>query len=277
MSKEGGKIQLSGTGKFLKRSAEKPHLLGMSNTTNKLLSILIPSRERFDKLLACVGMFVEQLSPEERAFTELIIKLDSDDHASIARIPELPFREIEIHVYIADKLQGYRDLYIFYNQCARLSKGRYLMMWNDDATFKTRGWFGRMLTEIQATPGAASYWFGGTPTLVYVPGEQPREEDWPCFIAHHRLFYEIMGFYAHVGGVDSFLYYVLGPLGLLRKIEDIHVDHAAWFQIPEGERDSTARNNAGEGQMLPTDFNVVRQCQERIRRFAERQNAQQQQ
>ena len=245
----------------------------MEGGTNKLLSILIPSRTRFDKLRECIDTFLSQLSPEQRAFTEFIIKLDSDDTESIRRIPELPFAEIEIHVYVADKLQGYRDLYIFYNQCARLAKGRYLMMWNDDAKFRTINWFSIMLEEIRMSTGAASYWFAGTPTVVYTPGEAPREEDWPCFIAHHRVFYDIIGFYSHVGGVDSFLYYVLGPLGLLKKIQTIEVDHTAWFQIPENERDDTARNNAEDGQMLPTDFNVVRQAQERIKSFAQRQAA----
>jgi len=237
----------------------------------KLLSILIPSRGRFDKLRECVERFLSQLSQEQQQIVEIIVKLDSDDHESIRRIPEIQTGATELHVYVADRLSGYRDLYVFYNQCARLAKGRFLMMWNDDARFKTDNWFSILLEEIRTSPGALSYWFAGTPTLIREEGKPDREEDWPCFIAHNRLFYEIMGFYSHLGGCDSFLYYVLGPLGLLKKIQSIEVDHLAWFQIPASERDATTVNNAAPGQMLPTDFEVVRQCQERIKSFAARQ------
>ncbi len=241
----------------------------------KLLSILIPTRMRFEKLKFCLEKFATQLGAD-LPLVEFIVKFDSDDTESIRRIPELGFGTIDLQTYVADRLGGYKDLYVFYNQLARLSRGRLLMMWNDDATFKTDNWFSILKDEFTKTPGAMSYWFGGTPTLIVEgDGITKRIEDWPCFIAHHRLLYEIMGFYSHVGGCDSFLYYVLGPLGLLRKLNEIQVDHVAWFNIPENERDKVSHENAGPGQMLPTDFDVVRRCQERIRAFASRSQQQQ--
>ena len=247
----------------------------MADSSEKFLSILIPTRLRFDKLTACLDKFASQIPTAQLSMVEFIIKFDADDHESIARINELPFDKFDLQVYVAPRLGGYKDLYVFYNQCARLSHGKLIMMWNDDATFKTENWFEILQREFVSGTSARSYWFGGTPTTVQNPDRTMQVQDWPCFIAHHRLFYEIIGFYSHIGGVDSFLYYVLGPLGLLQKIEEIEVDHIAWFNIPENERDKTSLHNSEPGQMLPTDFKVVEWCHKRLRDYAARQQAQQ--
>lgn len=243
-------------------------------TQPKLLSIMIPTRDRFDKLVECIGNFVRQIGPNFLREIEILIKFDSDDKASLHRLSELDMANLPIKIIIADKLGGYKDLFHFYNALARISTGTFLMMWNDDANFKTEEWYTIFRNRLAQEKGAASYWFAGTPSMVQSPGQPARVEDWPCFIAHHRLLYNIIGFYGHVGGVDSFLYYVLGPLGLLKKFEDIHVNHLAWFQIPEKERDTTAHANAADGAMLPTDFKVVEECQRRIKEYVERQQSQ---
>lgn len=237
----------------------------------KLISIMIPSRSRFDKLLSTIQTFRAQLSPEQRALVEFIIRVDSDDLGTLRRLPDLPYSDFAIHVIISDRLGGYKDAWIYANQCARLSVGRYLLGWNDDAVFETPDWFTILQAQITQDRNAYSYWFGGTPTQVYAPNQPPRIEDWPCFIAHHRLFYDILGFFGAVGGVDSFLYYMLGPLGLIKKIETIKVHHLAWFQIPPEKRDETSHNNSRDGQMLPNDTQLIRQCQEKIIRFAQNQ------
>lgn len=238
----------------------------------RFLTIMVPTRKRFEKLQHMLRSFLSQIPVEERSLVEFIIRFDSDDTESVQRIPELPFRDIDIQVIVGDKLGGYKDLYHFYNECAKLSFGQYLLMWNDDATFRNHDWFPRFRQVVQDNRTATSYWFAGTPTLIYEEGKNPRQDDWPCFIAHHRALYQIIGFYGDLGGVDSFLYYVLGPLGLLKKIQEIEIEHQAWFQIDPAERDETAVRNGDRGQMLPTDFAVVKECQERIVRFVQQRS-----
>ncbi|NDC38733.1 MAG: hypothetical protein EBZ48_11860 [Proteobacteria bacterium] len=237
---------------------------------SKFLSVMIPSRSRFDKLLDCLRTFQYQLGPSSSE-VEFIVNLDSDDTVTLSRMKELPFASLDIKVIVSSKLGGYKDLFVFYNECARVARGQLLLMWNDDAHFKTAQWYSMLKSQVMQDTSAYSYWFGGTPSQVVTPGQSPSVQDWPCFIAHHRLFYQLLGFYGHQGGVDSFLYYVLGPLGLLKKIDQIQVDHLAWFQIPEKERDATAHNNSARGAMLPTNQDVVKRCQQRIVEFAQRQ------
>lgn len=166
----------------------------------KVLSIMIPTRARFDKLTECLRKFEGQLTPEERSSIEWIIKFDSDDTASLARIGELPHTTLDLKVIVGSKLGGYKDLFHFYNDCAALTRGTFLLMWNDDAHFRTEDWFFRFKARVTSAPTAFSYWFSGTPTLIAESGKPPRTEDWPCFIAHHRLFYQIIGFYGRQGG-----------------------------------------------------------------------------
>lgn len=232
-----------------------------------LLSFLIPSRERFDKLLSCIENLMATIPQSEHVKIELLIKLDSDDTESIARIHELPSDRYNIQTLVSDRLGGYRDLYRFYNRLARIASGAFLMCWNDDAQFKTLNWYELFLKEVQTAPSIKSYWFGGTKTMVYSKEGEGREEDWPCFIAHHKKLYDVIGFYSGVGGVDSFLYYVLHPMGLFHQIKEIEIDHVATQHIPVDQRDAVTQANSQDGQMVKTDFRVVRYCQERIVNF----------
>jgi hypothetical protein len=102
-----------------------------------MISVLIPSRGRFDSLLKTVGSFCAQAITRD---FEVLIKLDSDDHESIRRLGELDNFGPSIHVVVGPRLRGYFDLNKFYNCLAALSSGRWLFLFNDDARMVTTGW-----------------------------------------------------------------------------------------------------------------------------------------
>jgi hypothetical protein len=102
-----------------------------------MISILIPSRGRFDSLLKTVGSFCALAITRD---FEILIKLDCDDHESIRRQGELDNFGPSIHVVIGPRLRGYFDLNKFYNCLAALSSGRWLCLFNDDARMVTTGW-----------------------------------------------------------------------------------------------------------------------------------------
>ena len=127
---------------------------------SKFLSVMIPSRSRFDKLLDCLRTFQSQLGPSSSE-VEFIVNLDSDD--TLSRMKELPFASLDIKVIVSSKLGGYKDLFVFYNECARVARGQLLLMWNDDAHFKTAQWYSMLKSQVMQDTSAYSYWFGGTP------------------------------------------------------------------------------------------------------------------
>ena len=231
-----------------------------------LISFLIPSRQRFDDLKSCVECLLSQIGEENYNTVEFVIKFDEDDSESISRYSELPLEKVSFKLLVSNRLGGYKDLFRFYNDMAKISRGRFMMMWNDDAKFETNDWFVKFVQQVEQDGKVAySYWFRGSPTTVFEQGStEPVQKEWPCFIAHHRLLYSVIGYFSGIGGCDSFLYYVLGPLGLLKKIESITVDHEPWFQIDEDKRDAISQANSEEGQVIMTNFKEVQLCQQKI-------------
>lgn len=230
----------------------------------KFLSILFPSRGRFASLSDCLNKLISQLSASEREQVEILVRLDSDDLDTLKQINELPFDKISLRFIVGHRGQGYADIYIWMNEMARLSTGRYILAWSDDAEFKTPNWFSILQNKSRELNRACCFWFSNKPILTAKKSGEKLMQEWPCTPALHRSIFNAMGCMSGVGGVDSFLAYVLEPLGLLEKIQEIYVEHTPWFDLPGQMRDQTAIENSAPGKMLPTNWNEVEACKKRI-------------
>ena len=104
----------------------------------KLVSVIVPSRKRFDMLLVSLQSIHEMAADTSQL--ETIIRFDDDDGQSIKRIPELPFTKMNLRVIIGPRLRGYFDLNKFINECCGVSCGEFLFLFNDDSTIITKNW-----------------------------------------------------------------------------------------------------------------------------------------
>lgn len=243
----------------------------LNKMPGKFLSITLPSRKRFEKLQHCFTTLLQQLTAEQRAQIEIILRLDSDDIESLSRVPELPFQQVSLKVLVGARGRGYADIYLWANEMARLSTGLYIMGWSDDAYFKTENWFSILQSRSAEAKSVCAFWFSGNPTMLRNKTGETKPMEWPSTPVLHRKLYQIMGCVAGVGGTDAFQTYVLDPLGLLVKIPEIYVEHTPWFDTPPEARDETARDNSKTGMMLPTDPVEIQNCQQRILDYVERQ------
>lgn len=102
-----------------------------------LLTILIPSRYRFDRLVSCIDSYVNLASDKKNV--EFIIKFDTDDLESFSRINEIR-KDINIKYLVTDRLNGYNSLHEYANYMYKLATGTWIMFCTDDAKILTKDW-----------------------------------------------------------------------------------------------------------------------------------------
>jgi hypothetical protein len=110
----------------------------LSRGKKKLVSVLIPSRGRIDKLLEVIDNVVEKSADVNKI--EILIRFDSDDFQSIEKIKDLPFNKVDIYVLIGERFRGYRDLHFFVNELSSLSRGEFIFLFNDDSYIVSEKW-----------------------------------------------------------------------------------------------------------------------------------------
>lgn len=108
-----------------------------TRTTNPLLTILLPSRNRFDMCLNTINSFIDTC--KNKSNLEIIIKFDTDDQHSLSRIQEIR-KDANIKVIISDRLKGYFSLHHFCNEMLKKSTGDWVLMVNDDSLMTTHNW-----------------------------------------------------------------------------------------------------------------------------------------
>ena len=229
-----------------------------------LISFLIPTRKRLSKLIYCLECINSQKNVEE---IEVILRLDLDDKES-QNILQYSYN-FKLKIIIGTRGQGYKELYKYYNECAFISSGKYLLMWNDDANFKTKNWFdkfnSRILKDQTESPNNEySYWFAGTPTTEYFSDGSKRYRDWPCFIALNRKSFKKLGFYSMHTLSDTFLYHILEPIDLFRKIDNIYIDHVAAINMKNEDKDNISQDSSNNYKHN-FDFNFIEICKNNLK------------
>lgn len=119
-----------------------------TRTPNPLLSVLLPSRNRFDMCLNTINSFVDTC--KNKLNLEIVIKFDTDDQHSLSRIDEIR-NDANIKIIISDRLKGYFSLHHFCNEMLKKSTGDWILMVNDDSLMTTIGWDGLLECVSPAT------------------------------------------------------------------------------------------------------------------------------
>ena len=103
-----------------------------------LVSIILPTRKRFDVLLKSVKSLYDRATQQEHI--ELLLRFDEDDVESIRRVSELDNITKNYKYVIGDRLDGYYSLDVFVRELCEISTGEFLLLWNDDALMMSSGW-----------------------------------------------------------------------------------------------------------------------------------------
>ena len=125
-------------------------------TTNPILTLLLPSRNRFDMLLKTINSFVNTC--KNISNLEIIIKLDDDDTSSISRLEEIR-KDVNIKVIISSQLNGYASLHEYTNEMVKSATGDWCFFANDDCHMITQDW-DDIIENIKPTES-----FKGTPNV----------------------------------------------------------------------------------------------------------------
>lgn len=123
-----------------------------------LVSVLIPSRKRVERLKKTIQSLRETASPRNY---EVRVRIDNDDDESINAIPEFGVFE-NVHFLIGPRFNGYESNGLFFTELARRSKGDWLFIMNDDSMVIGEGW-DRQLASLPKEGIVAYpefYWLG---------------------------------------------------------------------------------------------------------------------
>lgn len=112
-----------------------------------IASVIIPSRGHFDELLVAVNSCL--CTANDRDEIEVIVRFDHDDYESLDRIHELLDLK-QVRVIIGSRGEGFIAMHEFANECAKLSRGDWIICLNDDAQIITPNW-DLELTKLDAS------------------------------------------------------------------------------------------------------------------------------
>ena len=107
-----------------------------------LCSVLIASRNRFDKLLDCVRSVYDCASKE--ADFEVIVRLHKSDEEASRRWVELFCRWDSVQVIWGEDHDGYQSVTRFYQELIDAAKGHWCWHLNDDMVVTGEDWNGKL-------------------------------------------------------------------------------------------------------------------------------------
>jgi hypothetical protein len=175
---------------------------------NKLISILIPTRNRFDSLLKAIGSILKTTKHLEKI--EIILRFDSDDINSLSRTSELPTDKIDINIMIGPRYK-YIELHKYVNEMCEKTTGEFIAWFNDDCVIETEGW-----DEIIEK-------YIGKIVCFYPNNKETGGGN--IFPIISRKIYEILGHFSLSQQVDSWQAVVGKSAGIEVKIDDVIFIH----------------------------------------------------
>ena len=176
-----------------------------------LVSVMLPCRGRYEGTRQSLASLALATDPSQ---LEVLVRADDDDPETVKVCQEAyPF---PVHIMVGPRGGGYADLHHMYNQCAAAAKGRFLLLWNNDAIMQTPGWDDKLRPFDDGK-------------LRYFHVKVTPDDQILSFPILHRSWYDCLGHYSTWAHNDSYVYRVLEPLfpahpGLYQEV-DIHVHH----------------------------------------------------
>jgi hypothetical protein len=158
------------------------------------ISVLLPTRNRPELLRSSINSLLNLAAQPRKIEILLAVDKDAPVDSDIAWLPG-------VTVWTAPERYGSARMQEYYNHLATRAAGQWLMIWNDDATMRTRGWD----AAIRSAPSGACLWLdhmgtgpdhcnmfpvwpkAWTDVLGHVADGSPRVDTWVQEVA------EIMG------------------------------------------------------------------------------------
>ena len=170
---------------------------------HNLVSVIIPSRNRFETLVESIVSVYETADDPSRV--EVLVRFDADDENSVSRISELPFDKIDIRVIVGQRLRGYIDLNKYINECCSIGRGDFLFLFNDDSKIVTKGWD----TELKKFSGQ---------TVVLNPDTFDDAQIYNTFPIISRNIYDLVGHFSLQAHNDTWVSEVGKMVGIEKHI-----------------------------------------------------------
>lgn len=113
--------------------------------TAPLVSILLPTRARPEALAESIGSLFETVG--DASSFQVLYGVDEDDRATRRGLavggPDSPAAWVRPNwdrVCVFEQRHGYANLHEYVNGLVPHARGKWLMLWNDDAVMQTYGW-----------------------------------------------------------------------------------------------------------------------------------------
>ena len=100
-------------------------------------SFLIPTRKRPEQCILSINEIINK-SKSKNSY-EFLFAFDDDDETSETILSFLKDNNI-VHNYIVTERYGYKNLHKYYNKLCKLTRGKFMWCWNDDAYILTQDW-----------------------------------------------------------------------------------------------------------------------------------------
>jgi hypothetical protein len=178
-----------------------------------IVSILIPTRKRFDIFEKSINSLFENCNSVENF--EVLVAIDNDDIDSISKIENYILDKPNIKFFLYER-QFYHGLHNYYNNLAINAVGDFLLLWNDDAIMKSKHW------DIEILKYKGIF-------CVLSPKVDTMEDYWinigVLFPIIPKKWIDITGEWSHVPACDSWIDVLSKRLHLLVNVENIVISH----------------------------------------------------
>jgi glycosyltransferase involved in cell wall biosynthesis len=179
----------------------------------KKVSVLLPTRKRFDSFTQSINSLFENCSDIENF--EVMVALDNDDIETIEKIKGYALDKPNIRLYFYER-QYYHGLNNYYNDLANNASGTSLLLWNDDAVIRSKDWDLEVLKHHETF-------------CVLSPKVDTMEKYWRTqgvlFPILPKRWIEITGEWSRVPACDSWIDVLSKRLNLLVNVESIVISH----------------------------------------------------
>jgi hypothetical protein len=203
-----------------------------TRSSNPILSVILPSRQRFDALVSTINSFLSLSNDPSQV--EFLVKLDSDDIETIAKVHQLPGKTKTL---ISERLRGYHDLHLFVNDLCKLAVGDWVLLFNDDARMTTRNW-DVALQEVD--PFVCNPEFAGSDSVCLLNPGSPESDKTDVFPMVRRTSIKTLGHFSLHPHNDTWVQYTYMPLNAVISYPNIRLKHFN-NDVKDATRDHSAK------------------------------------
>lgn len=199
----------------------------------KKISVLIPTRNRTERLQMMLNSYHATTQDDPPHSSELVFRVDNDDSETYEFL-----RPTLLQTVVGPRFTGYASMSVFFNELAAACSGDVLMLGNDDMLFKTPGWATKILDVANQFPDG-----------LFDLGYRTLNESHFPFATVSRIVVDRLGFIwdPRIFWGDIYLRDIMQHFGRCVMISTVHIDHD-WMgfhpdkTFSEGDRDVNSQD-----------------------------------